>query len=117
MRGCPERRRRPGQPLLTNASWHHRCSPDGCATGLLSRKGGRWPQQAGSRYGLDTTVAFTIMDVSVMVSFPCLARLSIMSSLVSSFDDTPGFHLTFSPLSSTARIRREFRRLPTVTML
>ena len=36
-------------------------------------------------YGLDTTVAFTIMDVSVIVSFPCLARPSIMSSLVGGF--------------------------------
>lgn len=41
-------------------------------------------------------MAFTIIDVSVIVSFPCLARPLIMSSLVSSFDETPGFHLTMT---------------------
>jgi hypothetical protein len=48
------------------------------------------------RYGLDTTGAFTSMDVSVIVSLPFFARLLIMSSLVSSVGETPGFHLTMT---------------------
>lgn len=49
-----------------------------------------------NRYGLDTTGAFTTMDVSVIISLPFLARLLIMSSLVSGFGETPGFHLTMT---------------------
>lgn len=36
------------------------------------------------------------MDVPVTVSFPFPARLLIMSSLVSIFGETPGFHLTMT---------------------
>ena len=46
--------------------------------------------------GLATTGAFTSMDVPVTVSFPFPARLLIMSSLVSIFGETPGFHLTMT---------------------
>ncbi len=46
--------------------------------------------------GLDTTVAFTIMDVSVVASWPFLTRSLIMLSLVSSAGETPGFHLTMT---------------------
>ena len=48
------------------------------------------------RYGLATTGAFTTMEVLVAVSFPFLARSLIMLSLVSSFGETPGFHLTMT---------------------
>jgi hypothetical protein len=42
------------------------------------------------RYGLVTTGALTSMDVSVIVRLPFLASSLIMSSLVSSFAETPG---------------------------
>jgi hypothetical protein len=58
------------------------------------REAGGTPERC--RYGLDTTGAFTSMDVCVTVSFPFLARALIMSSLVSTVGATPGFHLTMT---------------------